>query len=141
LVTVRTGVAGDPPEDATSVRRRRRDVLQLVRLANAPAGLAVCRGTGAASGEPAWNDVVRRRTKRPAIPSLAESAGRCVVVGIDPNAPVPGSSREGGAVIAVVGTALGALPPAPPNAGSRGAEKRDDVDSREAREPGRSGEG
>ena len=54
----------------------------------------------------------------------------------DANAPVPGSS----AVIAVVGTALAGLPPAPPNAGSRGVEYREDVESREAREPGRSGE-
>jgi hypothetical protein len=115
----------------------------VARLANAPPGLAVCRGTGAASGEPeagTWNDVVRRRDSRLAIPSPAESAGKGAVVGIEPNRPVPGSSRAGGAVIAVVGTALGALPPALPNAGSRGAEKRDDVDSREAREPGRSGE-
>jgi hypothetical protein len=40
----------------------------------------------------------------------------------------------------VVGTALAPLPPAPPKAGSRGAEMRDEVDSREAREPGRRGD-
>jgi hypothetical protein len=42
--------------------------------------------------------------------------------------------------MAVVGTAFAALPPAPPKPGSRGAEIRDDVDSREARDPGRSGD-
>lgn len=35
---------------------------------------------------------------------------------------------------------MAGLPPAPPNAGSRGVEYREDVDSREAREPGRRGE-
>lgn len=43
-------------------------------------------------------------------------------------------------MIAVVGTALAALPPAPPKAGNRGADMRDEVDSREAREPGRRGD-
>jgi len=57
----------------------------------------------------------------------------------DPNGPASSIAGEG--VIAVVGTALAGLPPVPPNAGSRGAEYRDDVDSLvEAREPGRSGE-
>ena len=40
----------------------------------------------------------------------------------------------------MVGTALAALPPAPPKAGSRGAEMRDEVEMREAREPGRRGD-
>ena len=36
-----------------ALRRRENDVPQLARLANAPAaGLAICRGTGAARGEP-----------------------------------------------------------------------------------------
>lgn len=35
---------------------------------------------------------------------------------------------------------MAALPPAPPKAGNRGAERRDDVDNREAREPGRRGD-
>lgn len=62
-------------------------------------------------------------------------------MGVGPTASVLGSSRTDGVVIAVVGTAFATLPPAPPKApGSRGAESRDDDDSREARDPGRSGD-
>ena len=64
-----------------------------------------------------------------------------VMVGDSNALPVLGSSIAGdAAVIAVVGPALAGLPPAPPNAGNRGVEYREEVDSREAREPGRSGD-
>jgi hypothetical protein len=39
-------------DSETILRRRENEVLQLARLANAPAGPAVCRGTGTESGEP-----------------------------------------------------------------------------------------
>lgn len=42
----------DEEDSEAILRRRENEVLQFARLANAPAGPAVCRGTGAASGEP-----------------------------------------------------------------------------------------
>ena len=45
-------VGVDVDDSEAILRRRENEVLQFARLANAPAGPTVCRGTGAASGEP-----------------------------------------------------------------------------------------
>jgi len=132
------GTDDSEAEAASVLRRRENDEPQLARDASAAAGPAVCRGAGATSDElegVTWNDVVRRRASKLAIPSPAASGGGggaavvvavAVVVRMGPSAPAlagaPGSSSVDGAVMAVVGTALFALPPAPPKAGSRGAE-------------------
>jgi len=127
------GTDDSEAEAASVLRRRENDEPQLARDASAAAGPAVCRGAGATSDElegVTWNDVVRRRASKLAIPSPAASEGGgaavAVVARMGPSAPAlvgaPGSSSVDGAVMAVVGTALFALPPAPPKAGSRGAE-------------------
>ena len=128
------GTDDSEAEAASVLRRRENDEPQLAREASAAAGPAVCRGAGATSDElegVTWNDVVRRRASKLAIPSPAASGGGgaavvAVVVRMGPSTPAlagaPGSSSADGAVMAVVGTALFALPPAPPKAGSRGAE-------------------
>ena len=130
------GTDDSEAEAASVLRRRENDEPQLARDASAAAGPAVCRGAGATSDElegVTWNDVVRRRASKLAIPSPAASGGGgaavvvvAVVVRMGPSVPAlagaPGSSSVDGAVMAVVGTALFALPPAPPKAGSRGAE-------------------
>jgi hypothetical protein len=133
-------VGTEDSEAAASALRRRENVeLQLASVASAAAGpAAVCRGVGAASGElegGTCNDVVRRLASKLAMPSptppaaaavaaATASAGAGAVVRMGPPSapPAPDSSRTGGAVMAVVGPALGALPPAPPKAGRRGAE-------------------
>lgn len=46
------GVDVDVEDSEAILRRRENEVLQFARLANAPAGPAVCRGTGAARGDP-----------------------------------------------------------------------------------------
>ncbi|THH12737.1 hypothetical protein EW146_g7406, partial [Bondarzewia mesenterica] len=115
---------------------------QLAKLDKGPPAAAL--SSPAASGDRAIGctlyDVVRRRLRNTLdMPSLEESAGDGVPDNSGPSR-VPGESDS-----AVVGAALDMLTALPvgvlPKGGIRPDEKREDVERREAREPGRKGEG